>query len=147
MLREPSAKNDEISPLEKLGLNQNAAVLVVGMGKTGYSVARFLAKQGIHFAITDSREAPPFLSEFTQEFPEVAIFLGGFKPEAFAAATHLIVSPGVSLNEPAIVEAVYRAVQVFGDLDVFACMAQAPIVAVTGANGKSTVTTLVGLMA
>lgn len=133
--------------LHALGLDQSAAVLVVGMGKTGYSVGRFLAGQGLRFAVTDSRSSPPFLAEFTREFPDAAVFPGGFQPAAFNVATHLIVSPGVSLDEPAIVDAVYRGAQVLGELDVFACMARAPIVAVTGANGKSTVTTLVGLMA
>lgn len=147
MLPEVSMHEDGRIALLTLGLDQNAAVLVVGMGKTGYSVGRFLARQGIRFAVTDSRPSPPFLSEFTREFPEAAVFPGGFQSAAFEAATHLVVSPGVSLDEPAIVDAIYRGVQVLGDLDLFACMARAPIVAVTGANGKSTVTTLVGMMA
>ena len=146
-LDNPSARINTENPLGRLSLDGESAALVVGMGKTGYSVARFLSQQGVHFAVIDTRQAPPFLAEFSEELPDAAIFLGGFEAPAFDVATHLIVSPGVSLNEPAIADARRRGVRVLGDLDLFACMAKAPIIAITGANGKSTVTTLVGQMA
>jgi UDP-N-acetylmuramoylalanine--D-glutamate ligase len=79
--------------------------------------------------------------------PDVPIFLGGFNRDAFRAATHLVVSPGLSLDLPEVREARARGVPVFGDLDLFACAAKAPVAAITGSNGKSTVTTLVGMMA
>ena len=136
------------NPLERLGLKRDSSrVLVVGLGKTGYSIARFLARGGIPFAVADTREKPPYLAEFHDALPDAGLFLGAFKAEAFKAATHLIVSPGVPLDEPEIAAAARRGVPVLGDLDLFACMAKAPVVAITGANGKSTVTTLVGLMA
>lgn len=140
----PAAAN----PLERLGLDRKTSrVLVVGLGKTGYSIARFLAARGIPFAVADTREKPPNLAELRETLPDAGVFLGGFRGEAFSAATHLIVSPGVALEVPEIAAAVRRGARALGDLDLFACVARAPIVAITGANGKSTVTTLLGLMA
>ncbi|MBS1212108.1 MAG: UDP-N-acetylmuramoylalanine--D-glutamate ligase [Proteobacteria bacterium] len=136
-----------LHPLARLGLDQSSRVLVVGLGKTGVSVARFLDRHGIRLAVADSRENPPGLNELHELLPDVAVFLGRFDPAAFAAATHLVVSPGISLDTPAVQMAARSGVPVFGDVDLFACMATAPVVAITGANGKSTVTTLVGLMA
>lgn len=139
---------DAVNPLDKLGLDRRSSrVLIFGLGKTGLSVARFLARQGIEFAVTDTREWPPHLAELRETCPDAAVFLGGLHNAAFSAATHLIVSPGVPLDQPKIKEARRRRIPLFGDLDLFACMANAPILAITGANGKSTVTTLVGLMA
>ena len=137
-----------VHPLTRIGLDRrDARALVVGLGKTGYSIARFLAGLGLQFAIADSRERPPLLAELRETLPDAAVFLGGFQAAAFAAATHVIVSPGVPLDVPEILAAGRRGIPVLGDLDLFACMARAPILAITGANGKSTVTTLVGLMA
>lgn len=137
----------DMSALKGLSLDEKSAALIVGLGKTGYSIARFMAAQGIRFAVTDTREVPPFINELREEFPDAAVFLGGFQKSSFEAATHLIVSPGVSLNEPLIQLSARRGIPVIGDLDLFASMARAPVLAITGANGKSTVTTLVGLMA
>jgi UDP-N-acetylmuramoylalanine--D-glutamate ligase len=137
----------DLSALKGLSLDEKSAALIVGLGKTGYSIARFMAAQGIRFAVTDTREVPPFINELREEFPDAAVFLGGFQRSSFEAATHLIVSPGVSLNEPLIQLAARRGIPVIGDLDLFASMVSAPVLAITGSNGKSTVTTLVGLMA
>jgi UDP-N-acetylmuramoylalanine--D-glutamate ligase len=132
---------------DRLGLGEHSAVLIVGLGKTGYSIARFLSSQSIHFAVTDTRDAPPFLQEFREGFPDAAVFMGGFNATAFEAATHLVVSPGVPLDHPLIQSTRARGVPVVGDLDLFAAVVDVPVLAVTGANGKSTVTTLLGLMA
>ncbi|GAB4358086.1 MAG: UDP-N-acetylmuramoyl-L-alanine--D-glutamate ligase [Gammaproteobacteria bacterium] len=121
--------------------------LVVGLGKTGFSCARFLTRLGIEVAITDTRAAPPQLAETQEHLPDVALFLGGFDPAAFEAADGIVVSPGVSLREPLIEKALTRGVPVIGDVDLFAAVAEASVVAITGSNGKSTVTTLVGAMA
>jgi len=129
-----------------LGLNARSTVLIVGLGKTGLSIARFLSGLGIRFAVNDTREIPPLLNEFSEQFPDAAVFLGGFQASAFAAASHLIVSPRVSLQEPMIQSARWRGIPVLGDMDLFASMARAPVIGITGSNGKSTVTTLVGLM-
>ena len=121
--------------------------LVVGLGKTGVSCARFLRAQGVWVAVTDSRAHPPGLDQLREELPEVAVFVGGFDAAAFAAAERLVVSPGVPVAEPLIQQALARGVPVLGDVELFVREARAPICAITGSNGKSTVTTLMGLMA
>ncbi|MEK7323335.1 MAG: UDP-N-acetylmuramoyl-L-alanine--D-glutamate ligase [Pseudomonadota bacterium] len=121
--------------------------LIVGLGKTGLSCARFLARRGEEFAAIDSRANPPELAVFRREFPEAAVHLGGFDPMVIFRAQRLIVSPGVALSEAPITAAVNRGAEAVGDIELFAHAARAPVVAITGANGKSTVTTLVGEMA
>ena len=113
---------------------------------------------------TDSRLDPPGLAQLRAEMPDLAVFTGPFQAEVFAAADRLVVSPGVPVAEPLIQAALARGVPVIGDIELFAQAVQAPVVAlsatapalptcppsvvaITGSNGKSTVTTLVGLMA
>lgn len=122
-------------------------VLIVGLGKTGLSCARYLCDKDIEVAITDSREHPPALDELQENYPDVAVFVGGFNFEAFKRATCLIVSPGISLQEPLIAEARVRGAEIIGDIELFARNANAPVIAITGSNGKSTVTSLMGEMA
>jgi UDP-N-acetylmuramoylalanine--D-glutamate ligase len=122
-------------------------VLVVGLGHTGISVARYLQKLGINFAVIDSRDKPPSIDVFLQEMPDVPVFTGGFDEAAFKVATHLVVSPGVPLTEKSIVKAVANGVRIVSDIDLFACSVDAPVIAITGSNGKSTVTTMLGEMA
>ncbi len=131
----------------RLGLDRSSRVLVVGLGVTGLSVARFLSTRGIQLAVADSREKPPGLAELRDLLPDVAVFLGGFDSVAFDRATHLVVSPGIGLETPMFKQAMHSGIPVFGDLDLFASVAAAPIIGITGSNGKSTVTTLLGLMA
>lgn len=134
--------------LARLGLNQDGVrVLVVGLGATGLSVIKFLQQNGIEVAVVDSRDKPPCLETVENDCRDVAVFLGGFNQDVFEAATHIIVSPGVSLDEKEIQAAADRGVPVFGDIDVFSVCADAPIAGITGSNGKSTVTTLLGEMA
>ncbi len=121
--------------------------LIVGLGKTGLSCARYLRAQGVPIAVTDSRPQPPGLESLRAECSEVPLFLGGFDPEVFQKATCLVVSPGVPLSEPLIQQALARGVPAIGDIELFAHAATAPICAITGSNGKSTVTTLLGEMA
>ncbi len=121
--------------------------LVVGLGKTGVSCARYLWGQGVRVAVTDSRANPPGLAEVRRELPEVGVFVGGFDPSVFGAAEQLVVSPGVPLATSLIQDAMARGVPAIGDVELFARAARAPICGITGSNGKSTVTSLVGLMA
>jgi UDP-N-acetylmuramoylalanine--D-glutamate ligase len=121
--------------------------LVVGLGKTGLSCVRYLRAQGISLAVTDSRVEPPGLAALSAELPDVPVFTGSFRSDVFATARELIVSPGVPMAEPLIQEAIARAVPVLGDVALFARAARAPICSITGSNGKSTVTTLLGQMA
>lgn len=122
-------------------------VLVIGLGKTGLSCARYLARQGHQVAVTDDRLDPPGLSAVHDELPDIALFLGRFDPDAFEHAEQIVVSPGVSLAHPLISAARARGVEIIGDIELFARAATAPIIAITGSNGKSTVTTLLGEMA
>ena len=121
--------------------------LIVGLGSTGLSCARFLARQGVELAITDSRAQPPSLEQLRAELPDIPLFVGGFNEAALARAERIVLSPGVSLEEPFLARARARGVEVIGDIELFARAAPAPVVAITGTNGKSTVTTLVGEMA
>jgi UDP-N-acetylmuramoylalanine--D-glutamate ligase len=125
---------------------RDLANVIVGLGKTGLSCARYLAARGESFAVTDSRDMPPGFDELRRAFPQIPVFLGGFDAVVLARAQRLIVSPGVALAEPAIAAAVRDGAEAVGDIELFAREAHAPVVAVTGANGKSTVTTLVGEM-
>ncbi len=102
--------------------------------------------QGIPAAITDSRDLPPELETLRNELPDMAIFLGGFDASVFESAEQLIVSPGVSVKNPLIQKTLARGVPVIGDIELFAKSVNAPVVAITDSNGKSTVTTMVGQM-
>ncbi len=121
--------------------------LIVGLGKTGLSCARYLSSRGVPLAVTDSRELPPGLEQLREELPDAGLFLGGFNADVFGAAERLIVSPGVSVREPLIQQAIEQGVSVLGDVELFCQVANAPYVAITGSNGKSTVTSLLGEMA
>ena len=132
----------------KLALDpKNSKILVVGLGYTGVSVAHYLQKLGFKFAITDSRDRPPLMDEFLQSMLDTPVFTGGFDEAAFKVATHLVVSPGVTLTEKSIVKAIASGVKVISDIDLFACSVNEPVIAITGSNGKSTVTTMLGEMA
>lgn len=120
--------------------------LIVGLGATGLSVARHLIRQGMQVAVVDSRAEPPGLEQLQREYSDVAVFLGGFDDALFDQADQVVVSPGVPLSTPQLVRARERGVPVVGDIELFVRAADAPVVAITGSNGKSTVTTLVGEM-
>ena len=121
--------------------------LVVGLGKTGLSCVRFLVANGVPVAVTDSRVNPPGLDEVQKEFKEVKCSVGGFDDSLFEWAKHLIVSPGVAVDEPKIMVAHERGAEIIGDVELFARCVKAPVVAITGSNGKSTVTLLMSEMA
>jgi UDP-N-acetylmuramoylalanine--D-glutamate ligase len=125
----------------------SAPNVIVGLGRTGLSCARHLARQGESFVVTDSRREPPELTHLHELAPNAPVRLGGFDTSLLDGATLVIASPGVSLREPFLVEAARRGIPIVGDIELFARHAQAPIAAITGTNGKSTVTTLVALMA
>jgi len=119
---------------------------VVGLGATGLACVRYLRALGHAVSVVDSRAAPPQLAALQREFPDVACHTGGFDERLFKAAELLVVSPGVALGEPAVAQAMARGVETVGDVELFARVAQAPVLAITGANGKSTVTSLAGAM-
>lgn len=121
--------------------------IVVGLGKSGMSLVRFLANRGVSFAVADTRENPPELATLRRDYPQVEVRCGELDVEFLCRADELYVSPGLALATPALQQAHARGVRMSGDVDLFARYAKAPIVAITGSNAKSTVTTLVGEMA
>ena len=120
--------------------------LVVGLGRTGLSCARFLHDKGAEVTVIDSRDLPPMHRVLTEELPDVTVHTGGFDNETFLSADFIVVSPGVSLQEPAIQHARETGIEVIGDIELFMREVDAPVIAITGSNGKSTVTALVGDM-
>ncbi|MDH5184085.1 MAG: UDP-N-acetylmuramoyl-L-alanine--D-glutamate ligase [Gammaproteobacteria bacterium] len=121
--------------------------MVVGLGKTGLSCVRFLKAKGLKVSVVDSRDQPPGLNELSTEFVDVTTHTAGFDAGLMAAADVLVVSPGIAVSEPAIVAAQKQGVEVIGDVELFARLATAPVIAITGSNGKSTVTVLLSEMA
>ncbi len=120
--------------------------VVVGLGNTGLSVVPHLLSLGYSVEIHDSRDLPPQLSILQEAFPDIPVTTGQFSAKRFCEADLLVVSPGVPLAEPAVAQAVKENVETVGDIELFVRAARAPIVAITGANGKSTVSALVAEM-
>ena len=121
--------------------------VVVGLGKTGASCVRYLARRGIAVSATDSRRAPPGLAELGEAAAGLDLRLGGFDLALLEDASQLVISPGVSLHEPIAAAARARGIEILGDVELFARAVRAPVIGITGTNGKSTVTTLVASMA
>jgi len=127
-------------------LHRNRKV-IVGLGQTGLSFARYLQRQGESFRIVDSRQQPPGLEEARQAFPQLEIELGDFQEQTLLAAEELLVSPGVDLRQPVFDKARQAKIPLNSDISIFAASIQAPIAAITGSNAKSTVVSLLGVMA
>ena len=121
--------------------------VVVGLGKTGASCVRYLVKRGDRVSATDSRRAPPGLAELGELAAAVDLRLGGFDQSLLEGASQVLMSPGVLLEEPIARAARARGIEVLGDVELFARAVRAPVIGITGTNGKSTVTTLVARMA
>ena len=129
--------------------------IIVGLGATGLSVARFLQREQRPFTLMDSRDNPPNRAIIAEEFPDVDCITGGLDANLLKTATEIVVSPGLSLQTPAIKSATENGVKAIGDIELFTRYqakrntgkTAVPVVAITGSNGKSTVTTLVGQMA
>jgi UDP-N-acetylmuramoylalanine--D-glutamate ligase len=123
------------------------SAVIVGLGKTGFSCARYLHQHGWRVAVTDTRENPPELARLRALDPQIPVRLGGLDTKLLDDALCVVVSPGVSLSEAFFVEARRRGLDIVGDVELFARAVNAPVVGITGTNGKSTVTTLIGRMA
>src|SRR5438876_844345 len=124
-------------------------VLVLGLGDTGLSMAKWLSRRGASVRVADTRASPPRLAELTRSLPSVPANCGPFQDETFADIDLLAVSPGVPLAEPGVRRALDAGTEVVGDVELFARALperHPPIIAVTGTNGKSTVTSLAGAM-
>lgn len=118
--------------------------VVIGLGKTGLSCVRFLKRLECDVVAIDTRQQPPGMEQLQQEFPDVPLLTGPLKNFNLTTAQELIVSPGVSIQEAAILEARAAGVSIAGDIELFARSVATPMIAVTGSNGKSTVVTLLG---
>jgi len=125
----------------------HAYTLVVGLGLTGMSVVRHLNKLGESIVVADSRDIPPAMKEFKDTFNNIPLYTGKFDRKLFINAQRIVVSPGVPLSDPALQQARDGGVEISGDIDLFAHEVDAPVVAITGSNGKSTVTSLLASMA
>ena len=127
---------------------KNKRVLVLGLGETGLSALRWLRAQGAILSVADTRETAPGLDVVKKEIPEVTIHLGAFDVETLKKAELIVSSPGIALSEPALQARIHAGVQVVGDVELFAQYRdpKAKVIAITGANGKTTVTTLIGEM-
>ena len=121
--------------------------VVVGLGKTGLSLVRYLARQGAPVAAVDTREQPPGLAQIRAELPQIELHCGSLDTPLLQQAQTLYVSPGLALSTAQIQREIARGVRISGDVDLFLQLAKAPVIAITGSNAKSTVTALVGLMA
>ena len=128
----------------------NRHTLVLGLGASGLSMARWLANRGASVRVADSRNAPPFAAQLQSELPAVELHTGAFRAENFAGVDLIAISPGVPLAEPLVRAAVERGIDVVGDIELFARIREEfpgnRVIAITGSNGKSTVTEMVGAM-
>lgn len=125
----------------------NSQRMVIGMGKTGLSCMRFLCARGERPLWFDTRPEPPGLAGIRDEFPDIALHCGPLDAALLCGAQEIVVSPGVSVLEPALVAAAKAGVALIGDIELFVRATAKPVIAITGSNAKSTVTTLVGEMA
>ncbi len=122
--------------------------LVVGLGTSGYWAAQWLASKGARVVVSDMREASRLDPEFLEELDAAGVTLetGGHHEESFLGADAIVVSPGVPLNMPFIRAALKQQIPLMGEMELAARFVDAPIIAVTGTNGKTTVTTFLGQM-
>jgi UDP-N-acetylmuramoylalanine--D-glutamate ligase len=125
---------------------RNAVVL--GLGLTGFSLARHLWARGANVRVADTRSAPPFAADLAATLPGVPLATGPFTTATLAGADLVAISPGVALAEPAVAAAAARGVEVVGDVELFAraLPAEQKVLAITGTNGKTTVTALTGAL-
>lgn len=128
------------------GTASGGFTLVLGMGGTGASCARFLAARGEPAMFADTRRLPPGMAAIREAMPAAPVFAGEPLARLPAGVSRILVSPGVDLHLGVLGEARQRGVPVLSDIDLFAAEAAAPITAITGSNGKSTVTAMVGAM-
>jgi UDP-N-acetylmuramoylalanine--D-glutamate ligase len=124
--------------------------LVLGLGVSGLSMARWLAHEGANVRVADTREAPPGAVQLARELPDIPLVAGPFRENSFLGIDLIALSPGVPLAEPHLARAFQRGVPVVGDIELFAQALTrhggGKVLAITGSNGKSTVTEMTGAM-
>ncbi len=114
-------------------------VLILGLGDTGLSVARWVVRHGGATRVADTRAAPPCAKDYGGE-----LHTGPFTAQLLDEVDLVCVSPGLALEEPVVTEAARRGIPIVGDVELFAWANTAPVLAITGTNGKTTVTALTG---
>jgi UDP-N-acetylmuramoylalanine--D-glutamate ligase len=132
-------------------------VLVLGLGDTGLSMARWLARHGARVSVADTRAKPPHAPTLAAEHPDIACAAGAWRSDLFTEADTIAISPGIDRREAYVAEALARGVPVVGDIEIFARAlkdltgeqraAKPKVIAITGSNGKSTVTAMTGEIA
>lgn len=128
-------------------------VLVLGLGESGLAMAQWLDRQGACVRVADSRSEPPFAAELRRTVPRVELVTGTFGPALLDGIDLLGLSPGLALDEPPVVAARARGIEVFGEIELFAraladlgLRPRCRVAAISGTNGKTTTTALVGEM-
>jgi len=128
-------------------MKTNNSTVIIGLGKTGFSCAQFLSKKNQDIVVMDDRDQPPYLEKFKESLPHQQVILGRYEPSTLEQAQEVIVSPGVAVSNPIFDICRKKNINIIGDIEVFARECTAPIIAITGSNGKSTVTSIVGELA
>lgn len=128
-------------------------MLVLGLGETGLSLARYLHERGAKLCVADSRINPPGIVTLRSELPQAEVHCGPFGDELLQGIDRIAISPGVPVAEPLVQRAIARGIPVEGDIELLAqqlagndCRRNTKVIAITGANGKTTVTSMVGAM-
>ena len=131
---------------------QGKKVLVLGLGETGLSMVKWLSRQNAIVHVADTRSEPPGLKAICTHFPALTVHTGSFNDDIFNTIDLIAISPGVPLTDPHIQRAIRRGITVVGDMDLFAWALQQDnrpqpkIFAITGSNGKTTVTAMTGAL-
>ncbi len=129
---------------------KNKTILVLGLGETGLSLVRWLSAQGARVLGADSRDFPPSLDTLRTQFPGIKLYCGTFYNELLDDIDLIAISPGIPLRDLLLVQAISRGIQIVGDIELFSQSLPKnrppKIIAITGANGKTTVTSMVGAM-
>ncbi len=132
---------------------RDKSVLVLGLGETGLSLARYLVEQGAHLTVADSRLEPPGIATLRSELPQAEVHCGPFADELLEGVDRIAISPGVPVATPLVQQAMARGIPVEGDVELLAQLLNThnyrrttKVIAITGANGKTTTTSMVGAM-
>lgn len=131
---------------------QGKKVLVLGLGETGLSMVKWLTRQNAIVRVADTRIDPPGLRDIMTQFPTLKMDAGPFDDATFDDVDLIAISPGVPLTNPHVQQAIHQGVEIVGDMDLFAWAlqqdqrARPKILAITGSNGKTTVTSMAGAL-
>ena len=132
-----------------MAVNQQVAprTVVVGLGDSGFACVRHLQAAGGQVMVLDTRQRPPHAERLRRDYPDVPGYFGGLPSDWLIDADQVVLSPGIDPRLPALQPVVEAGIPVIGEIELFARSVNAPVMAITGSNGKSTVTTMIGAMA